>query len=79
MTSAQRSEYRRFLVRLRAARSESGLTQGEVAARLSVDQSWISKVERGVRRLDVIELCRFAKLYKKSARYFVPEFPAESG
>jgi transcriptional regulator with XRE-family HTH domain len=77
MSSAQRLEYRRFLERLRAAREEAGLTQAETASKLGVDQSWVSKVERGVRRLDVIELCRFARLYKKSARFFVPEFPPE--
>ena len=77
MPSTQQSDYRRFLERLRAARAESGLTQDDVAEKLGVDQSWISKVERGVRRLDVIELSRFARLYKKPARYFVPEFPAE--
>ena len=77
MSSAQTTEYRRFLQRLKAAREESGLTQDQVARRLKVDQSWISKVERGVRRLDVIELARFARIYKKPARYFVPEFPAE--
>lgn len=77
MSSAQRLEYRRFLQRLRAAREEAGFTQMDVAEKLGVDQSWISKAERGVRRLDVIELAKFARLYKKPARYFVPEFPAE--
>jgi transcriptional regulator with XRE-family HTH domain len=77
MSSAQTTEYRRFLQLLKAAREETGLTQDQVAQRLKVDQSWVSKVERGVRRLDVIELARFARLYKKPARYFVPEFPAE--
>jgi transcriptional regulator with XRE-family HTH domain len=77
MSSAQRLEYRRFLVRLRAAREEAGLTQVDVATKLGVEQSWISKVERGVRRLDVVELSKFAKLYRKPARYFLPEFPPE--
>jgi transcriptional regulator with XRE-family HTH domain len=59
-----------------AARLEVEMTQEDVARKLRVDQSWVSKVERGVRRLDVIELARFAKLYGKPARYFVPGFPA---
>ena len=53
------------------------MTQEEVAAKLKVEQSWVSKVERGVRRIDVVELARFARIYKKPARYFVPSFPAE--
>ncbi len=77
MSSAQSREYRRFLERLRAVRLEVGMTQEDVARKLRVDQSWISKVERGVRRLDVIELARFARLYGKPACYFVPGFPAE--
>ena len=77
MSSAQSREYRRFLERLRAARLEMEMTQEDVARKLRVDQSWVSKVERGVRRLDVIELARFARLYRKPARYFVPEFPRE--
>ncbi len=37
-----------------AARLEVEMTQEDVAKNLRVDQSWVSKVERGVRRLDVI-------------------------
>ena len=45
-----------FLARLKDARQEAGLSQIELAARLGMRQSDISKCERGVRRLDVIEL-----------------------
>ncbi|MGA4196592.1 helix-turn-helix domain-containing protein [Ralstonia nicotianae] len=49
-------EYRLFLAALRAARESAGLTQVEVASRLNETQSFVSKCERGERRLDVIEL-----------------------
>ena len=49
-------EYEIFLERLVAARKESGLTQDDLARRLRQTQSWVSKVERGERRIDVIEL-----------------------
>ncbi|MCA8975179.1 MAG: helix-turn-helix domain-containing protein [Gemmatimonadota bacterium] len=78
MGSAQSVEYKRFLTRLIQAREEAGLTQKEAAEPFRQDQAWMSKVERGVRRLDVIELSKLARLYKKPARYFVPEFPPES-
>lgn len=37
-------------------RVEAGVTQVELASRLSEVQPWISRVERGVRRLDLVEL-----------------------
>jgi DNA-binding XRE family transcriptional regulator len=49
-------EYRLFLEMLRHARELAGLTQEEVAARLNASQSFVSKCERGERRLDVVEL-----------------------
>lgn len=43
------------------ARKMAGLTQVEVAARLKQNQSYVSKYESGVRRLDVIEYLEVAK------------------
>jgi len=48
--------YKQFLTALCAAREARGLTQVELAKKLRVTQSWVSKCERGSRRLDVIEL-----------------------
>ena len=45
-----------FLELLIQSRLEAQLTQTELALRLQEDQSWVSKVERGVRRLDFVEL-----------------------
>lgn len=44
-----------FLELLIQSRLDAGLTQVELALRLQEDQSLVSKVERGVRRLDVVE------------------------
>lgn len=52
-------EYSLFLELLRKARESKGLTQTEVAERLGQTQSFVSKVERGERRLDVVELRAF--------------------
>jgi transcriptional regulator with XRE-family HTH domain len=71
MAATRRPEYRRFLLRLRAARERAGLTQVEAARRLRVPQSYVSKCESGERRVDVIELVEFAQLYRRSVAFFL--------
>ena len=63
--------YRLFLVRLREARASAGLTQAEVAFKLQRPQSFVSKCESGERRVDVVELQEFARLYKKTLDSFL--------
>ena len=58
-------EYAEFIKKLRQARMDSGLKQIEVAKKIKRPQSYISRVESGEYRLDIIEVKRFAKLYKK--------------
>lgn len=62
--------YKELISRLKIARIESGMSQVEVAKALGTTQSHISKVEAGQRRLDVIQLEEFAKIYKKPLIYF---------
>jgi len=71
MPPTNRPEYRRFLARLRAARERVGLTQAEVAKRLRRPQSFVSKCEAGERRVDVVELAAFARLYRRPVEFFV--------
>jgi transcriptional regulator with XRE-family HTH domain len=71
MAATRRPEYQRFLARLRSARERAGLTQVEVARRLRVPQSFVSKSETGERRVDVVELASFARLYRRSLTFFV--------
>jgi transcriptional regulator with XRE-family HTH domain len=46
---------------LAKARERAGLKQSDVAARLGLPASYLSKVENGTRRLDVIELIKIAE------------------
>lgn len=62
--------YRRFLERLKKARLDAGLTQAEAAAKLKKPQSFVSKSEAGERRVDVIELEDFARVYDRSISFF---------
>jgi transcriptional regulator with XRE-family HTH domain len=52
-------DYRLFLRLLRDARRQAGVTQTELANRLGRTQSFVSKCERGERRIDVVELRKF--------------------
>ena len=69
--SLARPEYRLFLAQLRNARKAAGLSQTELAARLQRTQSFVSKVERGERRLDVIELRAFCEALRLSLPLFM--------
>ena len=53
------------------ARVEAGLTQVEVTGRLRRPQGFVSKCESGERRVDVVELAKFARLYRKELAFFV--------
>ncbi len=72
MTLTRSTRYRQFLVRLRTARREAGLTQVQASRALDKPQSYLSKCESGERRVDVVELERFAKIYGKPFSYFLP-------
>lgn len=58
---------------LKKARLEAGLTQKDVSVILEKTQSYISKIETGELRIDVIQLREIAKLYKKGLNYFFKE------
>jgi transcriptional regulator with XRE-family HTH domain len=48
--------YQAFSHLLKSTRESLGISQAELASRLSETQSFVSKCERGERRLDVVEL-----------------------
>ena len=53
--------YQVLLEELIAARREQQVTQVELARRLGKPQQWVSSVETGVRRIDLIELFAIAR------------------
>jgi len=65
------SEYKEVINKLKVARIAAGLLQEQVARKLNKSQSYISKVEAGEQRIDVIELNAFANLYDKNINFFI--------
>lgn len=65
--------YTLFLALLRDARKKAGLTQEQVGERLQQTQSFVSKCERGERRIDVIELHAFCQAMDISLEDFVQQ------
>ena len=59
--SIHRPQYRAFLRLLRDTRERAGITQEELAAQLGETQSFVSKCERGERRLDIIDVHAFCE------------------
>jgi transcriptional regulator with XRE-family HTH domain len=54
--------YAKFRELLIEAREQAALTQAELAQRLKKPQSYVSKFERGERRLDVVEFLEVARV-----------------
>jgi len=61
--SRHSKRYQRLLMALRSVREEAGLTQTDVAAKFGAHASFVSKCESGERRIDVVELVDFCRLY----------------
>jgi transcriptional regulator with XRE-family HTH domain len=72
------TEYVRFLSLLRQTREQAGLTQVELAQRLDTTQSFISKCERGDRRIDIVELRAFCTAMGTSLMQFVETLEAQA-
>lgn len=64
-------EHKYIVEQLKKAREQAGLSQGKIAKILHKTQSYISKIESGQRKIDIVQLKEFAKIYKKNINYFV--------
>jgi transcriptional regulator with XRE-family HTH domain len=69
--------HKRFRKLLVQARKQNGITQADLAKRLKRPQSFVSKYERGERRLDVVEFGDVAKALGVDPVGFLGRFYAE--
>jgi transcriptional regulator with XRE-family HTH domain len=60
-------------LRLRAAREQSGLSQGQVAKLLGLHRPTISEVEAGRRKVSSDEVSRFSELYNVSVSWLMKQ------
>ncbi|MFO0905827.1 MAG: helix-turn-helix transcriptional regulator [Pirellulales bacterium] len=67
-------EYEILRTLIREYREAAGLTQVELAERIGETQSYVSKVERGERRLDLVQLGVFCKAIGVSLNVVVSRF-----
>lgn len=66
------SKDHKFIVeQLKKARVGAGLDQEKAAELLGKTQSYISKIEGGQRRIDIVQLKEFASIYNKPVNYFL--------
>jgi len=61
--SRHSKQYARLLTVLREVRKEAGFTQTQAGKKFGAHASFVSKIESGERRIDVIELGEFCKVY----------------
>ena len=71
--SAFSTRYDQFRHFLTEARKKAGITQVDLAQRLSRPQSFVSKFERGERRLDVVEFLEIAEALGINPRKFLDQ------
>lgn len=71
------SKYHSLITLLREKRTQKNITQVELAKKLSVNQTIISKIETCERRLDVIELMAYCRAIEISFVEFITEFSKE--
>lgn len=66
-------EYNRFRKLLIEARKDAKLTQAELSVKLERPQSYVSKYERGERRLDLIEFLQITQALEIDPLAFIEE------
>ncbi len=71
-----RSETRLLSDRLRSAREELGITQTDLSQAIGQSQTFVSNLERGNRRIDVVELIDLCEALGIDLVTFLNEFQA---
>ena len=65
--------HKKIVEKLKQARKEAGLDQQEVARQLGKTQSYVSKLESGQRKLDILQIKELAEIYHKKITDFIED------
>ncbi|WP_296865572.1 helix-turn-helix domain-containing protein [uncultured Methanobrevibacter sp.] len=65
------NEMGKMYVRLKKLREENGYSQKQIADYLEIDQSYISKIEKGTRNLNEVSFNKLCLLYNCSPDYLL--------
>ena len=71
--SIHRPEYESLRALVRELRTERGVTQVTLSEQMGRSQSFLSDIERGVRRIDAVELRDLCRLLDTDLPHFVAE------
>lgn len=73
MPNNQENDRKKIGLRLKEIREYLGLSQDEVAKAIKMPRPAVSLIESGERKVDALELKKFAELYQRPIDYFVSE------
>lgn len=65
------NEHKNLIDKIKSARRSAKLNQKTAAKRLKKSQSYISKMESGQRKIDLVQLKQIALIYGKNINYFI--------
>jgi transcriptional regulator with XRE-family HTH domain len=75
--TAEEAQAQLLATRLREVREYLGLSQQYVADKTGIARSAVSDIERGLRKVDSLELRKLARLYMYPVGYFLGEEEAD--